>query len=246
MPPTEARPFDDAALLAAWERTRLLARPWKEVALLSAATGASAEELARLQVGERDRRLLLLRESVFGGRLECEASCPACGTRLEFELETASLRLPSGDVPESAFRISDGRTDVTFRLPDSADVAASSGPDRDPEEVLLSRCVLSATMNGAPVDGAALRPEVKERLSERMAELDPQADLRLDLSCPACRHAWRAGFDPAAFLLAEVDDRAGRLFAEVDVLARAYGWTEGEILALSPLRRRRYLEMALE
>src|SRR5512139_1477437 len=112
MPSTDARPLDDAALLAAWERTLRLTRPWREVALLSAVTGAPAEELARLPVGERDRRLLLLRERAFGGRLECESSCPACGARLEFELEAESLRLPTGDVPASALRISDDRIDV--------------------------------------------------------------------------------------------------------------------------------------
>jgi hypothetical protein len=36
---------------------------------------------------------------------------------------------------------------------------------------------------------------------------------------------------------------ARSLLAEVHSLARAYGWTESEILALSPQRRSTYLEM---
>jgi hypothetical protein len=41
-----------------------------------------------------------------------------------------------------------------------------------------------------------------------------------------------------------MDARARALLAEVHSLARAYGWTEPEILALSPQRRAAYLEMA--
>jgi hypothetical protein len=245
MPPTEAVPFDDAALLAAWERTLAVARPWREVALLAAASGEPAEGIARLPVGERDRRLLVLREGAFGSRLECETACPACGARLELELTAAEIRLPPLDIQPSDLRMADDGTVLTFRLPDSADVAAARGSPRDPEEILLSRCVVAATHQGAAVDGAALPSAVRERLSDRMAELDPQADLQLHLTCPGCTHSWQSAFDPAGFLLAEIDAWAARVLVEVDRLARAYGWSEREILALSPLRRRRYLELAL-
>ena len=244
MSPTDAIPFDDAMLLSAWERTLAVARPWREIALLAAASGEPAERLARLPVGERDRRLLDLREHAFGNRLDCETACPACGARLELELTAAEIRPPSRDVQPSDLRMTDESTVVTFRLPDSADVAASRGSIRDPEELLLSRCVVEATHEGAPVDGAALPIAVRESLAARMAELDPLAELLLQLTCPECAHSWQADFDPAAFLLAEVDAWAARVLGEVDRLARAYGWSEAEILALSPLRRRRYLELA--
>jgi hypothetical protein len=244
MSPTDAIPFDEAMLLSAWERTLAVARPWREVALLAAANGEPAERLARLPVGERDRRLLDLREHAFGSRLECETACPACGARLELELTAAEIRSPTRDVQPSDLRIADDGTVVTFRLPDSADVAASRGSLRDPEEFLLSRCVVEATHQGAAVDGAALPLPVRDRVAARMAELDPHAELLLLLTCPDCAHSWQAVFDPAAFLLAEVDAWAARLLSEVHRLARAYGWSEAEILALSPLRRRRYLELA--
>jgi len=244
MSPADAIPLDDAALLSAWERTLAVARPWREVALLAAASGEPADGLARLPVGERDRRLLAVREQAFGSRLECETACPACGARLELELEAAEIRLPSRDAEPSDYRMVEGGTVVTFRLPDSVDVAACVDQPTDPEDVLLARCVVAATHHGAPVDGAALPPGVRERLAERMAELDPQADLLLNLTCPDCARTWQAAFDPAGFLLAEIDAWASRILGEVDRLARAYGWSEAEILALSPLRRRRYLELA--
>ena len=49
--------------------------------------------------------------------------------------------------------------------------------------------------------------------------------------------------DIAGFFWAELDAWARRLLREIHTLARFYGWSEAEILALSPLRRRCYLEM---
>jgi hypothetical protein len=45
---------------------------------------------------------------------------------------------------------------------------------------------------------------------------------------------------------AEVDVRARRLLADVATLARTYGWTEPEVLALSEARRAAYLRLATE
>ena len=76
-----------------------------------------------------------------------------------------------------------------------------------------------------------------------MAAADPQADVELALSCPACGHAWPAAFDIASFLWTEVDAWARVLLHEIHALASAYGWREADILALSPRRRRAYLEL---
>jgi len=79
-----------------------------------------------------------------------------------------------------------------------------------------------------------------------MSELDPQADVSLNLNCAACGHEWQSSFDPAAFLLSEVDGYAARLTGEVHRLARAYGWSEASILEMSPVRRQRYLSLLLQ
>ena len=42
----------------------------------------------------------------------------------------------------------------------------------------------------------------------------------------------------ARFLLRRLDGQAGQLLREVHVLARAYGWREPDVLALTPRRRR--------
>jgi len=45
------------------------------------------------------------------------------------------------------------------------------------------------------------------------------------------------------FFWAELAAEAKRLLREVDALARAYGWREADILALSSQRRHAYLEL---
>jgi len=238
MPPIA---IDDATLLDAWDRASPLTRPWRELTLLAAA-GESVEALARLPVGERDRRLLGLRSAVLGDRLECETACPECGERLELVLSANALECPAVE-PDLESTVEDGEYRVRFRLPVSADLAASgSGPDA--ARALLALCVLEAARGQEQLDAEVLPAETLEVVSSQMSALDPQADVRLALDCPGCGHRWEAELDVAGYVLAEIEAHTSRLLAEVHGLARAYGWSERDILALGPRRRRRYLELA--
>jgi hypothetical protein len=130
---------------------------------------------------------------------------------------------------------------IRCRLLDSSDLQAASRC-RDvasARALLLARCVLDA-------DAAALPPDVVERIAAALEAADPLAETLLDLHCPACEGEWQIAFDIAAFLQSEVDLQARRLLGEVHVLARGYGWSEADILAMSPRRRRDYLELLLQ
>ena len=109
--------------------------------------------------------------------------------------------------------------------------------------MLLDRCVLEAVVGGAAVGGPDLPPELREALARDMAEADPQAEVDVDLVCPACAHRWTMLFDVLAVLWADVTRTARRLLQEVDALARAYGWSESAVLGLTAQRRALYLEM---
>ena len=50
--------------------------------------------------------------------------------------------------------------------------------------------------------------------------------------------------DVGSFVWAELHAHGRRVLREVDVLARAYGWTEAEVLALGERRRAAYLALA--
>ncbi len=237
------RRLDDAGLLDAWERTTDLARPWRELALLQLAGAGPAEEVARLPVGTRDGLVLDLHERTFGPRFDAEVTCPACSERLELDLDIEQVRQP-GSGSATTHEIEADGWSIAFRLPDSIALAACREVDGDVASLLLRQCVervrhgrRTATLDDLPA--AAI-----EALIARMADLDPQAEVLVDVDCPACGYRWETLFDPVDFLSRALDGHARHLLTEVDRLARAYGWREADVLALSPERRRRYLELA--
>ncbi|MGW3073481.1 hypothetical protein [Kitasatospora sp. NPDC001132] len=136
---------------------------------------------------------------------------------------------------------------VGFRLPTAGDVAAAEqAPAGRGRAVLLERCVLTAEHGGEPVAARQLPEPVQRRIAETAAAADPCADVRLNLSCPECGRQVLAELDIASYLWEELDDWARATLLDVHLLATAYGWSEAEILALSPLRRRYYLELCAD
>ena len=91
------------------------------------------------------------------------------------------------------------------------------------------------------VDPASLPEQIVSAVIDRMAQADPQAEIQIALACPACPHRWSTIFDIVSYLWSEIDDWAQRLLMEVHALASAYGWGEGEIIAMSARRRHLYL-----
>lgn len=233
-------------LLEAWERSAVEPPVRRGLALLaSASPGMTPEQLARLSVGERDARLLQLREAVFGPRLSGLAHCPACGETVESEFTAPSLGGVTGDTVPEFLALSAEGFEVRFRLPNTLDLeaAAAVAESGGAKGRLLERCVIRAEQGGQPIGAAALPPSVVQALSEAMEAADPQANIELALACPSCGHRWSAALDIGSFFWAELNSWAGRTLREVHLLASAYGWTEAEVLALSSWRRQAYLQM---
>jgi hypothetical protein len=133
---------------------------------------------------------------------------------------------------------------VRFRLPDGEDLAAA-GSCRvvaAARALLIARCVLAARHGDSEVTPEDLPAAVVAAVGAGMAERDPQALVELRLTCAACAHSWTAILDPGSYFWTELATLSQRLVQEVHVLARAYGWSEREILALSAARRQAYIE----
>jgi hypothetical protein len=138
-----------------------------------------------------------------------------------------------------------GEYHVRCRPLNSEDLNACAGSEMEQVRAeLFARCVAQARYQGQSVSPDELPPHVCQAVVDRIAEVDPQADIRLDFSCPDCQHCWSETFDIVSFFWTEIDAWARRTLREVHVLAGAYGWPEREILALSPSRRQIYLAMA--
>jgi hypothetical protein len=230
-----------ADLLLLWEQGA--GRHPIDRALLTLAVADPGHDHAGLPLGERDARLLRLRAAILGEQLEAHECCPACGERVALELECATLA--AGDeLPVDPWTMEHEAARVTVRALDSRDAAAAVavGPAAAHDE-LLRRAVVSAESAGTPVAIADLPPGLAGAIAESVAEHDPRAELTLDLGCPDCGHRWQAVLDVASFVWAELMARAQRLLQDVHLLAREYGWSEGEILALGESRRAAYVAM---
>ena len=197
-------------------------------------------QLADAPIGRRDGALLELRRASFGPHIEAATDCPRCGERLALTLDLDALL----QAPGSAESVEvDG---ATFRLPTSRDLATVAQEDDVAAAAhrLFALCRLPA---GDPADAGeqnAWPDDAVARVDAALAAADPQADICLALACEACGHRFDADFDIAALLWQDVEAAARRALLDVDALARVYGWSEQQILALSEARRAAYVELA--
>lgn len=228
-------------LVAVWERGAPLHPLDRTLAAVAEASSAcDAEALADLPVGELRRRALSLGQALFGECFAGEATCDACGERHEVSPPVHAV-LAAPRARATAEVVHDGYR-VRLRAVTTRDLAALSHGALD-VHALLARCVLEATRDGSEVGVDALPAALVDRLAEAAAELDPNADVMLDLTCVRCGARLALLFDPGAFLWCELSTRARRALYEVHVLASHYGWAERDILAMSAQRRARYLAM---
>jgi hypothetical protein len=198
------------------------------------------ESLWRAPVGCRDRALLDLRTAEVGPTLELADGCAECGEQVEFVVDTAALQLPTPALDNPPFAVEVGARSLRVRHVSCDDLAAAAS---DPGADLLLRCLVDEPQGSALGALAPLSAEERAAVDAALASGDPQADITFELECPACRHRWSALLDIGEVLWTELQQRARRLLLEVDVLARAYHWSERDILQLPAARRRRYLDL---
>jgi hypothetical protein len=231
------RPIGACDLLSLWERG-LVRHPLDRSALLAsfARPELLPQAVTDLPIGEITVSLLRLREANFGARIPSHVDCEHCGQRLELTLDARELRqpMPHGESVATAIDVAGLRV-RTPTLRDMAVVANEPDATRA-ARLLLERCTIQG-------DVAALPEALFRDVEDAMEAADPNADLAFEVHCEACGEPSTAQLDVGELLWDELSARARALLGEVHLLARAYGWTESEILALSPARRASYLSM---
>lgn len=219
------------------------ARHARRALLLLGAAGVDRADAGSIPIGARNRRLIALRERLFGAALASTTACPECNERVELlvsidDLLAAAPPIDSG----SQLTVVAAGHDVTFRLPCTDDFTGLPGDVEVARGELLRRSVV--TIDGSQDEGvlAAALPVIAPIVSSAIEAADPGAVIAFELSCPSCAHAWTAFFDIVSFLWHELEQWSRRVLDDVHRLARGYGWSESEILGLSEARRQAYLE----
>jgi len=250
----EAFLLEGDALLLAQRTTALLTRCLMRLGPLAPVT---PQVVRNLTAGDREALLLHLRHLTLGDRLQCVLSCPEpdCGEKMDLGLRVSDLLLPpyphTHALHETMVRENDAAYRVRFRLPTGADQEAAAGlAHSDPHsaaDLMLRRCLESVIADeggGEPIEDCP--PAVAWQLPAIMAELDPQAELILNLTCPVCGHVFSAIFDTAAYFFQELAGRMRHLYREVHLLAFYYHWSEAEIMGMTARKRHRYLDLLAE
>jgi hypothetical protein len=222
-------------VLDLWERGVGLDRWQREDALLAAETPMPR------RLGARNIALLRLRNAHFHGAWPMVSTCPACGGVAEFAVDCVSLAADLAEASaQEAVTFEWNGEQIVARPPTVDDLRAVA---RAGEPDAVARALLMRCVNG-DIALAEADPHAIDVLGSHLEALDPAATVVFELTCPDCAHRWPALIDIAEALWKELRNRAEKILLEVDALASAYGWSEEQVLALSPVRRAAYLQLA--
>ncbi len=190
-------------------------------------------------VGARTAALLRLLAATNGiDQLSLQAHCrePGCAACFEFDLplEAALDQLPADEPIRATLP---GARPVTLRRPTGRDLhdwrAQRPSSREEAVESILRSLVLegAVTIEDVPV------------VAEILADEDPLVAFSVSSTCPMCDAPAEVRIDLEDIALTRLKQRQRGLLREIHVLASRYGWTEGEILAVAPARRARYLSL---
>jgi hypothetical protein len=199
---------------------------------------ASVEVAWALATGTRERLLQLIAARRRPAPDWREAVCEHCGQRydVEVDLEALPIKPPDGPFPVVELDTSGGRR--RFEVPNGyhEEVLAARGAVGESAARML--LTLASLDDDASEAVGGFTPRDLAAIDEALERASPEAVEMLDSICPSCGAPTRARIDPLFGLFPRTDG----VLDEVHALAAAYGWSEGEILALPEGRRRRYLE----
>jgi len=201
----------------------------------------AAVDWRALPLTDVDVALLELRRLVIGDHVRTAVRCTsaACGAPFDVSFRLSDYLKHHRPAATRAVAAADagwfrlGDSEVAFRLPTAEDALAVSSESK-PALVLASRCIRPST----------LARGMRKRIEAAMQKMAPSLFDELDCSCHECGEPVPIAFDPVSYVLEELARRAAHVYEEVHLLARAYHWSEQEILALSHQRRARYAELA--
>jgi len=217
-------------------------------------TKIDVADVRSLTVGDRDSLLLQLRRLTYGDKVHSVLICPqtGCGEKMDLKLNISDFLVPPNKQAKEIYEMEVNQKDISykvdFRLPTGADqeavVRMGINDIESASMRLLQLCILEVKKNGRKVkSGNNLPLAVSEALSQRMAELDPQAEILLKMPCSVCKQEFVANFDIGDFYLKELITQSQQVFREVHLLAWHYHWDESDILNMTRSRRQIYLNL---
>lgn len=200
------------------------------------------DALQYLSIGDRVLLMLYLRKEVLGDSMHCTLDCPKCSEKMSLDLSVNALA-ESGRLARDNGSVTVGDISMVVRPPTHMDQQILLSNDTEGMQTFARSCIVSCN---SPITSGVLDDTLFVAIDDKLRQLDPLADIALELKCPACGHDFEAPFDPEMLFLDEMAMRNRQLDWEVHWLAFHYHWSENSILSLAASRRRRYIELINE
>ena len=211
-----------------------------------ALTESDTEEILRhLAIGDRSALMLHVRRLTFGDLLKCVIGCPACKKAMSLDLSIDKLLQIEAPPPQTEYITNIEGFVFKLRPITGADQEAlllTSDPNQyaNLAEQLVRSCIASSD---PALPQTSLTDDFIYIISSKLEEIDPIADVILDLSCPECHHAFKVPFIVEDFIFHEISARQQQFEQEVHWIAFNYHWSENAILSLPIKKRKRYVEL---
>lgn len=239
---------EPATLLAVWERAAGAPAAARAAVLVhGAGLVGELDEALDLDLGRCAALASQAYREEFGTSADAVTVCGECGELIEATVPAGGVG-PTGATGEANRPAPTGPQvrelvvgDWVVRAATTRDLLLAAGEPDAVAASLLSRCVRHRETGQPP---GALPAQVLADLDEAAEELAGAGSLVSVVTCPACSASVEVGLDAGALLWESVASAGIKLLTEVATLAAAFGWSEAEILALSPERRRAYLTFA--
>lgn len=194
----------------------MAADPANRAALLCQAGGGDA---LTLSVSDVDRTIWSWLRATFPGPLDAVLDCAACGQGVEFTLPDGFV-LPERETRSERLKVAYGGKEYALRFPRLDDLRGGA----------LARDALA---HDAPWND----PGFEAAAEVALLKADPGLKVELRLECAVCGTVQVQPLDAAGFAWARLEQAARRAASEIAQLARAFGWSEAELTAMTPQRR---------
>ena len=208
-------------------------RPIAITRLLVGCAGGDADAWWRAPVRARIVALVAIGEIV-GPIIEARIEC-SCGEVASVALTAAELLAFDRERIATAIDVEG----VRVRIPTGRDQLHWIGIGAPGESA--ARRVISALLESggdAELDDARI-----VAIEHALADADPLVDFHVDSACPACGAVLRADVDLEGLALFRLKRAQHALITQIHALARAYHWSEREIVQLPAWRRDEYLAL---
>lgn len=242
---------DARVLLASWDEASAWPQAARGAVLVAFDRAAPVDAVLDLPVAVCAAQAVVAYSETFGAHADCYDTCDDCGKTICIMVDLTELAAAAGPTPEPASGVPS--TPVSLSRGPGCDHAFSTqdlltaGESADPARALRRHTVRDTTGNPLPDDELeALTADDLQIVDDAADRLAGVAASVLRMTCPHCGQDRRTPVDAGDLLWEAVALRARRLLLQVATLARAFGWTQDDVLALSTIRRRVYLELAQE